>query len=153
MRSKLSYTKTTRIFLAILFATIAFTQWGYFWYAMLFDDLWQYLIGRSEQELIQFAEQRGWIQSFNTYFISLVQVCGLMILSLYSRKTSFLGYQTISAICSILITIPVLGNAVLFAGQSSKLWVLDFAHFVIGYAGIALVFWLCTRTEIKTSTY
>ncbi len=128
--------------LALALATIAFSQWGYFWYAMVFDDVWQSLIGHSELELIQLAERRGWVQTFNTYFISFVQASGLLALLFWSRVKSFFGYQAIAAICSLFIVVPALGNAVLFAGQSTSLWILDSFHFCLGYAGMALIFWI-----------
>jgi len=37
-----------RDLLAIILATIAFSLWGFVWYATVFDDVWQGLIGRSE---------------------------------------------------------------------------------------------------------
>ena len=46
-----------RILLAIALATIAFTLWGFVWYATVFDDLWQSLITQGEDELIRLAEQ------------------------------------------------------------------------------------------------
>lgn len=143
MLRELIHNQSMRIGLAVFLGTLAFTQWGYFWYAMLLDDVWQALIDHTEEELIHLAEQRGWLQSFNTYFISLVQACGLMILLALSRARSFFDYQVIGLVCSLLIATPVLGNAVLFAGQPSALWVLDFVHFILGYAGLALTFWIC----------
>ena len=44
-----------RKILAIVLATLAFSLWGYIWYATVFDDVWQSLIGRSEAELITMA--------------------------------------------------------------------------------------------------
>jgi len=137
--------------IALSLATISFTCWGYFWYAMLFDDLWQSLIGRSELELLRLAEKRGWLQSFNTYFISLAQASGLLVLIRWSRAKSYFEYQAIAAICSLLITVPVLGNAVLFAGQSTQLWLLDLIHFILGYAGMATVFWIIQMFHISFS--
>ena len=49
----------TRNILAIILATLAFTLWGYIWYATVFDDVWQSLISRSETELIEMAVARG----------------------------------------------------------------------------------------------
>ena len=131
-----------RIFLAITLATIAFTQWGFIWYATIFDDVWQQLIERSEEELIVMAESRGYIQTVFTYLISAVQVFGLFLLLRIARAKTFWEHQIIAAIVSIMIAVPVLGNAVLFEGASETLWVLDFIHFILGYAGIAAVFYI-----------
>lgn len=149
----LVHNKAVRYCLAVFLATIAFTQWGYLWYATVFDDLWQSLIGRSEQDLVFLAEQRGWVQSFNTYFISYVQATGLLTLSLMARAKSFLHYLLVALICTVLIATPVLGNAVLFAGQSYNLWVLDFTHFILGYAGMALTFWICIECLPTIASY
>ncbi len=129
--------------LAIVLATIAFTKWGYFWYAMLLDDIWQDLIGHTEEDLIILAQQRGFMQQFNSWFISFVQACGLLALFRMTKAKGLFHYLAVSLICGALIAIPALGNAVLFAGQSGQLWVLDSLHFQFGYIGMALVFWLC----------
>jgi len=55
-----------RNLLAIVLATLAFTLWGYIWYATVFDDVWQSLISRSETELIEMAVARGRIQDVFT---------------------------------------------------------------------------------------
>jgi len=110
-----------RVFLAITLATIAFTLWSYIWYATVFDDIWQGLIERT----------------FFTCVISAVQVFGLYLLFRFTRAKTFWDYQIIAAIISVMIALPVLGNAVLFEGASEALWGLDFTHFVLGYAGIA----------------
>jgi hypothetical protein len=128
--------------LALILATIAFTKWGYFWYAVLLDDVWQDLIGRTEVELIALAEARGFLQSFNSLFISFVQACGLLALIRMTKATGLFHYLAVALICGALLVIPALGNAVLFAGQSSPLWGLDSVHFLCGYLGMALVFWL-----------
>lgn len=128
--------------LALILATVAFTKWGYFWYAMLLDDIWQVLIGRTEEELIALAERRGFLQTFNVWFISFVQACGLLALIRMARAKTLICYLLVALICGALLVIPALGNAVLFAGQSSPLWALDSVHFLCGYLGMALVFWL-----------
>ena len=137
-----------RILLAIVFATIAFTIWGFIWYATIFDDLWQSLITRSEDELVLLAEQRGFIQTIGKYAISLIQVVGIYTLIRLTRAQRLLEYLSIALICSLFIAIPALGNAVLFADQSDQLWWLDSGHFMLGYCGIALTFWIFL--EIKT---
>jgi len=128
--------------LALILATVAFTKWGYFWYAMLLDDIWQVLIGRTEEELIALAEGRGFLQTFNSWFVSLVQACGLLALIRMTKANGLFQYLSVALICGALLIIPALGNAVLFAGQSSQLWGLDSVHFLCGYLGMALVFWL-----------
>ncbi len=131
---------TLRIVLAIGLATIAFTHWGFIWYATIFDDVWQRLIGRTEDELISMAEARGVAQRIFTYVISAVQVLGLFLLFRIARCKTFWEYQMTAGIVSVMIAVPVLGNVVLFGGSSTALWVLDFVHFILGYAGIACVF-------------
>lgn len=131
-----------RNLLAIFLATIAFTLWGYVWYATIFDDIWQELIKTSESDLIDLAVSRGALQGIFTYLISLIQVIGIFILLRWSRASSFLGYIMVSLVLSICIVLPALGNATLFAGTPTLLLLLDFGHFFIGYAGIAFTIFL-----------
>ena len=130
---------------AIILATLAFSLWGYVWYATVFDDVWQSLIGRSEAELIELAAARGQFQNLFTVAISLVQVMGLFIFSKWVKARTFLHYMGLSFVLSSLIVLPSLGNATLFAGTPTALLVLDYGHFMLGYAGIAFVFFIICR--------
>ena len=132
----------TRNILAIILATLAFTLWGYIWYATVFDDVWQSLISRSEAELIEMAVARGRIQDVFTVLISLVQVLGIYAALKWVKARTFIHYIGVSLLLSTLLVMPALGNATLFAGTPLGLLVLDYGHFVFGYAGIALVFFL-----------
>ena len=132
----------TRNILAIILATLAFTLWGYIWYATVFDDAWQSLISRSETELIEMAVARGRIQDVFTVLISLVQVLGIYAALKWVKARTFIHYIGLSLLLSTLVVMPALGNATLFAGTPLGLLVLDYGHFVFGYAGIALVFFL-----------
>ena len=132
----------TRNILAIILATLAFTLWGYIWYATVFDDVWQSLISRSETELIEMAVARGRIQDVFTVVISLVQVLGIYAALKWVKARTFIHYIGLSLLLSTLVVMPALGNATLFAGTPVGLLVLDYGHFVFGYAGIALVFFL-----------
>ena len=132
----------TRNILAIILATLAFTLWGYIWYATVFDDVWQSLISRSETELIDMAVARGRIQDVFTVLISLVQVLGIYAALKWVKARTFIHYIGLSLLLSTLVVMPALGNATLFAGTPVGLLVLDYGHFVFGYAGIALVFFL-----------
>ena len=132
----------TRNILAIILATLAFTLWGYIWYATVFDDVWQSLISRSEKELIEMAVARGRIQDVFTVVISLVQVLGIYAALKWVKARTFIHYIGLSLLLSTLVVMPALGNATLFAGTPVGLLVLDYGHFVFGYAGIALVFFL-----------
>ena len=132
----------TRNILAIILATLAFTLWGYIWYATVFDDVWQSLISRSETELIEMAVARGRIQDVFTVVISLVQVLGIYAALKWVKARTFIHYIGLSLLLSTLVVMPALGNATLFAGTPLGLLVLDYGHFVFGYAGIALVFFL-----------
>jgi len=140
-----------RDLLAIILATLAFTLWGYIWYATVFDDIWQSLIGRSEAELIDMAAARGGLQRFFTYLISLVQVIGIFIFARWIKARTFVQYISLSLLLSSLIVLPSLGNATLFAGTPTKLLALDYGHFMLGYAGIAFVFFLIRRPKTQTS--
>ncbi len=135
--------------LILCVASWAYTQWGYIWYATVFDDIWQHLIGRTEEDLIVLAEKRGVIQAILTYVISLVQVLGLYIVQTVSKARTFLQYQSRALVISLFIAGPVLGNEVLFAGSSEKLWILDSLHFMFGYAGISLIFWIWQSSYIR----
>jgi len=131
-----------RNLLAIFLATIAFTLWGYVWYATIFDDIWQELIKTSESDLIELAASRGVLQNIFTYLISLIQVIGIFIVLRWRKASTFLNYILVSLVLSVLIVLPSLGNATLFAGTPTLLLLLDFGHFFIGYAGIAFTFFL-----------
>ena len=144
----------TRNILAIILATLAFTLWGYIWYATVFDDVWQSLISRSETELIDMAVARGRIQDVFTVLISLVQVLGIYAALKWVKARTFIHYIGVSLLLSTLLVMPALGNATLFAGTPLGLLVLDYGHFVFGYAGIALVFFLLkppTKTASENS--
>ena len=82
-----------RIILALILATIAFSIWGYVWYATVFDDVWQSLIGRSETALIEMAEQRGGIQDVFVVLISLVQAAGIFFALKFMRAKTFWHYM------------------------------------------------------------
>ena len=142
MFSQISRENAGRICLAVALSTFAFTQWGYVWYAVIFDDTWQSLIGRTEGELILMASARGVIQIVFTYLISAVQVIGLLILITMARAKSFWEYQFVAVIVGVLFAVPILGNVVLFGGASKGLWVLDVIHFIFGYVGIAIVLYV-----------
>ena len=131
-----------RILLAIVLATIAFTMWGYVWYATVFDDIWQVLIGRTEAELIELANVRGRFQFLFTVLISLIQVVGIYLILKFTRASSFFKSMGVCALVSTLIVLPALGNTTLFAGTPLLLLALDYGHFLFGYFGIALVIYI-----------
>ena len=126
----------------LILATLAFTAWGFIWYATLFDDLWQQMISQTENDLILLAQERGIYQSIMTYLISFIQVLGLHILQKASKSKTFIQFQVKALVVSAFICCPTLGNEVLFAGSSPKLWIFDCLHFILGYAGIATIFWI-----------
>lgn len=142
MKNILSHYKFNAL-ISIVIATVLFTQWGYFWYAMLLDDVWQSLIGKTELELIALAERRGLIQTINTYFISFVQAVGLFLLIKLARIHQLKNYLKLLALVPLFFIIPALGNAVLFAGQPFELWILDSVHFWAGYILMGAVYWIC----------
>ncbi len=131
-----------RKFSAIILATVAFSIWGYIWYATVFDDVWQSLIGRSEAELVELAVARGGIQDVFVIVISLIQVLGIMLALKWAKARTFMQYMALSALLSTLIVLPALGNTTLFVGTPLGLLLLDYGHFLCGYAGIALVLFI-----------
>ena len=131
-----------RDILAIILATLAFTLWGYVWYATVFDDIWQGFIGRSEASLIEMATARGALQDVFTFLISLVQVLAIYAALKWVKAKSFIQFMGLSLLLSTALVMPALGNATLFAGTPLGLLVLDYGHFLFGYAGIAFVFFL-----------
>lgn len=139
-----SMSKPKRLWMGagFIMAVVSFTLWGYFWYAVLLDDIWQTLIARSEEELLGLAAARGFMQTVMSYLISALQAAGLLLILKMTRAHSFLAHQAVAAILSAFIALPVLGNSVLFAGTPALLWVLDLAHFMLGYAGMATVFFI-----------
>ena len=134
--------------LAIALAAIAFSLWGYLWYATVFDDIWELLIGRTTQQLDDLAARRGSIQNFFVIFISVVQASGLWLMLKKTQSRSFTDYMVISVILSTLIALPVMGNTTLFVGTPVALLILDYGHFVLGYAGMALTLFLIARAQI-----
>ena len=140
-----------RNIIAIILAAIAFSLWGYIWYATVFDDVWQSLIGNSEQDLIALAAARGQWQNFFVIFISLLQAVGLFAVLRLTRAKTFLQYIGVSVLLSTLIVLPALGNATLFAGTPTRLLLLDYGHFLCGYVGMAFVIFLIghKKTALK----
>jgi len=131
-----------RDILAIILASIAFSLWGYIWYATVFDDVWQSLIGRSEQDLINLSRARGPIQNFFVMFISLLQALAIYGVLKWVKASSFWHYMGVSLLLSTLVVLPSIGNTTLFVGTPLELLVLDYGHFLFGYAGMALVFFI-----------
>jgi len=48
----------------------------------------------------------------------------------------------VSLLLSTLVVLPSIGNTTLFVGTPLELLVLDYGHFLFGYAGMALVFFI-----------
>jgi len=72
-----SMSKPKRLWMGagFIMAVVSFTLWGYFWYAVLLDDIWQTLIARSEEELLGLAAARGFMQTVMSYLGKLSTVC------------------------------------------------------------------------------
>ena len=132
----------SRIIIAIILASLAFSLWGYVWYATVFDDIWQSLIGRSETELINLAVARGPIQDVFVLLISLPQAIVIYCLLKWTQARTFVQYIGLSVVLSSLIVLPSIGNTTLFVGTPLLLLTLDYGHFLLGYAGIAFVIFL-----------
>ena len=131
-----------RSIIAIILATLAFSLWGYIWYATVFDDIWQGLIGKSEAELLNLAIVRGHIQSVFVIVISFVQALAIFAVLRWVKAKTFMQYMGVSLLLSTLVVLPSIGNATLFVGTPVGLLLLDYGHFLFGYAGIALVFFI-----------
>ena len=132
----------TRSIIAIVLATLAFSLWGYIWYATVFDDIWQVLIGKSETELLNLAIARGHTQSVFVIVISFVQALAIFAVLRWVKAKTFMQYMGVSLLLSTLVVLPSIGNATLFVGTPVGLLLLDYGHFLFGYAGIALVFFI-----------
>ena len=132
----------TRSIIAIVLATLAFSLWGYIWYATVFDDVWQALIGKSETELLNLAIARGHTQSVFVIVISFVQALAIFAVLRWVKAKTFMQYMGVSLLLSTLVVLPSIGNATLFVGTPAGLLLLDYGHFLFGYAGIALVFFI-----------
>ena len=132
----------TRSIIAIVLATLAFSIWGYIWYATVFDDVWQALIGKSETELLNLAIARGHAQSVFVIVISFVQALAIFAVLRWVKAKTFMQYMGVSLLLSTLVVLPSIGNATLFVGTPVGLLLLDYGHFLFGYAGIALVFFI-----------
>ena len=132
----------TRSIIAIVLATLAFSLWGYIWYATVFDDVWQALIGKSETELLNLAIARGHTQSVFVIVISFVQALAIFAVLRWVKAKTFMQYIGVSLLLSTLVVLPSIGNATLFVGTPVGLLLLDYGHFLFGYAGIALVFFI-----------
>ena len=131
-----------RSIIAIILATLAFSLWGYIWYATVFDDVWQALIGKSETELLNLAIARGHTQSVFVIVISFVQALAIFVVLRWVKAKTFMQYMGVSLLLSTLVVLPSIGNATLFVGTPVGLLLLDYGHFLFGYAGIALVFFI-----------
>ena len=131
-----------RSIIAIILATLAFSLWGYIWYATVFDDIWQALIGKSETELLNLAIARGHTQSVFVIVISFVQALAIFAVLRWVKAKTFMQYMGVSLLLSTLVVLPSIGNATLFVGTPVGLLLLDYGHFLFGYAGIALVFFI-----------
>jgi len=131
-----------RSIIAIILATLAFSLWGYIWYATVFDDVWQALIGKSETELLNLAIARGHTQSVFVIVISFVQALAIFAVLRWVKAKTFMQYMGVSLLLSTLVVLPSIGNATLFVGTPVGLLLLDYGHFLFGYAGIALVFFI-----------
>lgn len=132
----------SRTIIAIALASIAFSLWGYVWYATVFDDIWQILIGRSEAELIDLAIARGPIQDVFVLLISIPQVIVIYLALMWAQARTFIQYISLSVVLSTLLVLPSIGNTTLFVGTPLLLLALDYGYFFFGYAGIALVFFI-----------
>lgn len=141
----------SRAILAIILASIAFSLWGYVWYATVFDDIWQALIGVSETELINLAVARGPIQDVFVLLISVPQAMALYFVLKWTQSRTFVQYIGVSIALSTLIVMPSLGNTTLFAGTPLLLLALDYGHFLFGYAGIALVLFIVAPPKKMTA--
>lgn len=136
-----------RTFLALILASLAFSTWGYIWYATVFDDVWQALIGVSEEELIAMTVARGPIQDVFVILISVPQAIAIYAALKWVKARTFIDYMSVSLGLSTLVVLPALGNATLFAGTPLGLLILDYGHFLLGYAGMALVFYILAPRE------
>jgi len=141
-----------RSIIAIILATLAFSLWGYIWYATVFDDVWQSLIGQSETDLLNLAIARGPIQDALVILISLVQVIAIYVLLRGLKAQSFMQYMKVSLLLSTLVVLPSIGNTTLFVGTPLGLLWLDYGHFLFGYAGIALVFFIIDHLAKNTGS-
>ena len=140
-----------RSIIAIILATLAFSLWGYIWYATVFDDVWQALIGKSETELLNLAIARGHTQSVFVIVISFVQALAIFAVLRWVKAKTFMQYMGVSLLLSTLVVLPSIGNATLFVGTPVGLLLLDYGHFLFGYAGIALVFFIIDHLIKKAS--
>ena len=91
------------------------------------------------------AIARGQWQNFFTVFISLLQALGLYISLRLAKVKTFWQYIGVSILLTTLIVLPALGNATLFAGTPTQLLILDYGHFLCGYAGMAFIMFLIGR--------
>ena len=137
-----------RTLLAIILASLAFSLWGYVWYATVFDDVWQALIGVSENDLNALAVTRGPIQDVLVILISIPQAIAVYAALKWVRARSFIGHMGVAIGLSSLVILPALGNATLFVGTPLALLILDYGHFLLGYAGMAFVFYIiCPKAK------
>ena len=86
-------------------------------------------------------DRRGGIQDVFVVLISLVQAAGIFFALKFMRAKTW-HYMAVSVLLSTLLVLPALGNATLFVGTPLNLLLLDYGHFLLGYAGMALVFFI-----------
>jgi len=133
-----------RVFVAIVLASWALAKWNDFWYATIFDDTIEKISGATIDEIIQASPFIGNLNFMSALLLTLLQVIGLFTILRLTKAREFLDTQIVALFCSMLLITPALANAVLYTGSNEVLWALDSLHFILGYAGVALIFWMFT---------
>ena len=123
----------------ILLATLVFYLLGALWYGLVFSDMWMAANGITEAAAKAHADKMGVMVWIGGILITLLQVLGLAYI-LNHAGASLLGTCVkICAVIAVLMALPLLMYAHIYAGASHQAVALDFAHILIGYALVGAV--------------
>jgi len=135
--------------LGIIVATVVFYLLGYLWYGMFFSEMWLAFNGISEADVAAQAAKLGDMMYIAGAVITLMQVLGLAyILHLAKASTLFTSVKTCTII-AVLIALPLMMYAHIYAGASHEAVALNFAHTLVGYilVGVILGFFRGKKTD------
>lgn len=122
--------------LGILAASIGFFFIGFLWYGVIFMEKWMTLQGLpmdGEQQMMPYV----W-----GFLITVVQVVGINYVLHQSGAKVLSTCAKIALILAILLAVPFVAYATIYAGAPIELLMIDASHMVVGYvvAGVILSF-------------
>jgi len=123
----------------ILLATVVFYMLGFLWYGILFSDMWMAANDITEAAAEAHAAKLGVMMWIGGILITLLQVLGLAYILNHANASMLGTCVKIGAVIAVLIALPILLYAHIYAGVSHQAVLLDFAHMLIGYVLVGAV--------------